>query len=437
MRHKDSHLAGWGNRPQIQARLHKPRSFSELTDSVETLASALPIGNLRSYGDSALFEEVVDLKGNNLMLGFDQTTGVLEVQAGCLLMDILSVFVPRGWFVAVSPGTRLITVGGAIASDVHGKNHHQAGCFSDCVESLQLLLPDGSTKECSHSQEAELFHATCGGQGLTGIVLSARIRLQRIGSSRLRQTTFKTSNLQETFQIFEEQADADYSVAWIDCLKSGDELGRAHVSIGEFGTDENYDYAPSHALSLPIFLPGFVLNGLSMKVFNQLYYHRQRAPEKTADINLDSFFYPLDSVGNWNRAYGKQGFVQYQFVLPLENSYSGMQSILSKIALSGRASFLAVLKLHGPENANWLSFPLEGYSLALDFKWHSSLPALLDALDQEVVKFGGRIYLAKDSRVPKSVFEKGYPDIDRFRELRKDYGMDKKFNSLQSLRLHL
>ncbi|MEM7360305.1 MAG: FAD-binding oxidoreductase [Pseudomonadota bacterium] len=429
--------SGWGNNPRIQSRVFDLQDRKQLAGHIDSTDSLIAYGNGRSYGDSALWEDLVDTKRHKFFLAFDEEKGSLTVQAGCMLSDILQVFVPRGWFLKVSPGTKLITVGGAIASDVHGKNHHIEGCFSECVEELTLMQEQGKTVVCSRDQDPDLFRATCGGQGLTGIILEAKITLKRIESSSLSVCTYKTDSLQETFKIFEQQAQADYSVAWIDCLASGTALGRAHVSTGEFKTDQNLSYAPRRRLSLPFFLPRFVLNSLTVKVFNVLYYHRQLRTVKKSSASLDSFFYPLDSIAHWNRAYGKQGFVQYQVIFPLQHSYVGLQQVLGKIATAKKGSFLAVLKLHGEENDNYLSFPLKGYSLALDFKYEKSVFALLDDLDKVVVANGGRTYLAKDSRVSKEVFEQGYPAIKRFRALRQERNLQHKFRSLQSQRLEL
>lgn len=429
--------SGWGNNPRILSRVFNFRRSTELAEHIAETDSLIAYGNGRSYGDSALWQDMVDTRQHKLFLDFDESTGVLSVQAGCLLADILQVFVPRGWFLKVTPGTKLITVGGAIASDVHGKNHHIEGCFSECVSELTLMQGQGASTTCSRETDPELFHATCGGQGLTGVILEAKIELKRIESSTLSVRTYKTSSLQHTFEVFKQQADADYSVAWIDCLATGDALGRAHVSTGEFNSDQKLEYQPRRRLALPFYLPRFALNSFTVKLFNSLYYHRQRGECATSTASLDSFFYPLDSIAHWNRAYGKKGFVQYQVIFPLEQSFAGLQKVLGMIAKAKKGSFLAVLKLHGEENENYLSFPLKGYSLALDFKYEDSLFALLDELDEVVVAHGGRTYLAKDSRVSKAIFEQGYPDIERFRDLRRDRNLADKFCSLQSQRLEL
>ena len=428
-------LHGWGRYPRPENksfRFEDNRSLQYLFQSQDNL---IAYGNGRSYGDSALSEKIIRCKPRNYFLGFDESTGILQVQSGVLLSEILQVFVKRGWFLKVTPGTRLITVGGAIASDVHGKNHHLAGCFSRCVQSFNLMLPDGQVVNCSQSKNIELFRATCGGMGLTGIILDATIVLERINSAYLDQQTIKTRNLAETFAAFEDNQKARYSVAWLDCLAKGEQLGRSLLMLGDFRDDGELDYHSQSKPGVPFNLPGITLNRWSIGAFNAFYYAKAGQGGQQQKVEIDSFFYPLDAIDHWNRIYGRKGFLQYQFVLPRDASLAGLQSILKIISDQGKGSFLAVLKLCGEANENYLSFPLEGYSLALDFKIEPGLFDLLNRLDEILVDHGGRIYLAKDARVSQSVFEKGYPAIEQFRQLRQQYNMKEKLNSLQSRRV--
>jgi decaprenylphospho-beta-D-ribofuranose 2-oxidase len=307
------------------------------------------------------------------------------------------------------------------------------GCFSECVKDFKIMLTDGEVITCSKAGTPELFKATCGGQGLTGVILTARIYLKKINSKYIDQTTIKTNNLKETFEAFEEYKAYSYSVAWIDCLAKGDEIGRCLLMVGDFMDDKDLGYQEKRKHNIPFDLPGFILNNWSVKAFNQFYYGKVRKRISKQRVDIDTFFYPLDAIGHWNRIYGTRGFTQYQFILPKEHSYKGLKEVLSTI--SGKGSFLAVLKLHGKANENYLSFPMEGYSLALDFKIEKGVFELLDKLDEIIVKYGGRIYLAKDVRVSKEVFQKGYPHIDAFRQFRKDNGLDRIFQSLQSKRI--
>lgn len=430
-------LSGWGRYPVIDSELTTPRSLQSIAQHITQDQPVIARGNARSYGDSALASSMISTLACDHFIAFDEATGLLTCEAGVLLSDIIAAFLPRGWFLSVTPGTKLITVGGAIASDVHGKNHHNMGCFSACVESFQLLLADQSVLTCSRTDNSELFHATCGGMGLTGIVLTASFYLKRVASSHIHQTTIKTHHLADTLAAFERYANETYSVAWIDCLAQGDQLGRSLLMVGDFAQNHDCAYSPKTGPSVPFDFPNFALNTWSVKAFNALYYGKVAGGVSQQQVSVDQFFYPLDAIGQWNRIYGKQGFVQYQFILPKANSEEGLSEILQRISESGMGSFLAVLKLYGAQNDNWLSFPLEGYSLALDFKIQDGLFTLLDELDLLVLHYGGRIYLAKDARMSQAVFEQGYPKVEAFRQLRQDLGADKVFQSHQSQRLGL
>lgn len=428
-------LNSWGMYPKIENRVFKFSSEKSLESIIKENESLIAYGNGRSYGDSALSKNIIEVKPYNYFMAFDENSGLLHVQAGVLLSEILESFVPRGWFLKVTPGTKLITIGGAIASDVHGKNHHVEGCFSECVESFKIMLADGEVVECSKDQRADLFNATCGGMGLTGVIVEAKIYLKKINSKYISQTTIKTKNLKETFDAFEEYSSSPYSVAWIDCLAKDNEIGKCLLMVGDFKDDGDLSYQKKSKISIPFNFPSFALNNYTVRAFNWLYYGKVRQRITTQKVDIDTFFYPLDAIENWNRIYGKGGFTQYQCILPKEMSYEGLKEVLRTISDSGKGSFLAVLKLYGKENENYLSFPIEGYSLALDFKIEDGLFELLEELDKIVLKYKGRIYLTKDVNVKKETFEQGYPHIEKFRAFRKENKMDEKFQSLQSKRV--
>ena len=428
-------LNSWGMYPKIENRVFKFSSEKSLESIIKENESLIAYGNGRSYGDSALSKNIIEVKPYNYFMAFDENSGLLHVQAGVLLSEILESFVPRGWFLKVTPGTKLITIGGAIASDVHGKNHHVEGCFSECVESFKIMLADGEVVECSKEQRADLFNATCGGMGLTGVIVEAKIYLKKINSKYISQTTIKTKNLKETFDAFEEYSSSPYSVAWIDCLAKDNEIGKCLLMVGDFKDDGDLSYKKKSKISIPFNFPSFALNNYTVRAFNWLYYGKVRQRISTQKVDIDTFFYPLDAIENWNRIYGKGGFTQYQCILPKEMSYEGLKEVLRTISDSGKGSFLAVLKLYGKENENYLSFPIEGYSLALDFKIEDGLFELLEELDKIVLKYKGRIYLTKDVNVKKETFEQGYPHIEKFRAFRKENKMDEKFQSLQSKRV--
>ena len=426
-------IHGWGRYPIVEAEVHDVEPGSS-QDHAEGTNTVIPFAAGRSYGDSALNEVVLATRRLDRFIGFAEETGVLHLNAGVTLKDVLDVFVPRGWFLSVVPGTKFVTVGGAIASDIHGKNHHKDGCFSAFVQEIELQLPAGDVVVLN--PQDKLFRATCGGMGLTGLIVSAKIQLKRIPSTIIQQTTYKTADLDETFRVFEQSADEPYSVAWIDCLAQGKQLGRSLVSTGDFSTQHGLELKKSRSITYPFKTPGWLLNSKTVGAFNALYYGRYRKDRTEEQVYFDKFFFPLDSILHWNRMYGRRGFVQYQFILPLSESREGMRKALELIARSGEASFLAVLKLYGKENQNYLSFPMQGYSLALDFKVSEKVLSLLDQLDEIVLQHAGRVYLAKDARLNKHAFDAGYPNADQFRKLRKELNLTG-FSSLQSRRLDL
>lgn len=399
-------ISNWGNFPVVEKEVIAEDSLQKIKDLVLNSSELIARGNGRCYGDAALGETMFSTKRLNKFISFDRLNGILECEAGVLLSEILEVSVPQGYFLSITPGTKFITVGGAIASDVHGKNHHTEGCFSESVLEFSMMDEKGDVHKCSREINSELFWSTFGGMGLTGIILSAKIRLKNIESVYIRQESIKAENLDEIFNLFEESESWTYNVAWIDCLQKGKNIGRSILMRGEHAMRaELPPELQKNALrikkkpvpTVPFFFPGFVLNNLTVKMFNWLYFNKQRQKSVRNFVNYEQFFYPLDGVNDWNRIYGKGGFIQYQMVIPKENGKEGMKKILETIANSGNGSFLAVLKLFGKNNPEaYNAFPFEGYTLALDFKVNSRLKKLVDKLDDIVEEFGGRIYLTKD-----------------------------------------
>ncbi len=433
-------FSGWGNFPVVEAQeLSPPDSAAVMTaiTSLEDATSLIPRGLGRSYGDSSLAPRLLNTRNLDYFIDFDENTGELSCAAGVSLATILQVFVRRGWFPPVTPGTKYVTVGGAIASDVHGKNHHLDGCFSQHVISMKVATPAAGVVTCSPSTNAELFRSTAGGMGLTGVILEATIRLKRIRSAMLHETTLKARNLEEALELFEAHQASSYSVAWIDCLSSGNALGRSLINLGEHAQDGKLEIAAKTVASVPVHMPAFLLNQYSIKAFNALYYARIRKREQTRQCHYESFFYPLDGIAHWNRLYGKAGFVQYQFVIPLAAGLEGIKAVLERIARSRRGSFLAVLKVFGEGNANPLSFPISGYTLALDFKMAAGVFQLLDELDAIVLSYSGKIYLTKDSRMSAATFRQCYPQWESLVETRNRYGANALFHSNQSRRLEI
>lgn len=430
-------IYGWGKYPVMDAQVLLPQTQSDCSDFLKSNQTILPRGMGRSYGDSANSSTVIQLDYLDHFVEFNESTGVLTCEAGTSIREILNLTVPKGWFIPVTPGSSFVTIGGAIASDVHGKNHHQSGSFSEHLLSFELMLGSGEVINVKKNVYPDLFRATCGGMGLTGIILSASIQLKPIKSSQIHQTTIKASCLEAVCEQFEANHGSSYSVAWIDCLASGRHLGRSLLMLGEHVQDGALELGKKKILNMPVDMPSSMLNHYSIKVFNSLYYHRTFSKTKHEVVSFEPYFYPLDTVGNWNRLYGKSGFVQYQFVLPKTVGVDGMKKILGVIVSSGKGSFLAVLKAFGKANGNFLSFPIEGYTLALDFKMSKEAVQLIKLLDSMVVEMGGRIYLTKDALMTEASFKKTYPQWEKFEEVRAKYGAIGKFASSQSMRLGL
>jgi decaprenylphospho-beta-D-ribofuranose 2-oxidase len=430
-------IYGWGRYPTIDAQVLLPQTQSVCVDLLKANEIVLPRGLGRSYGDSANSSSVIQSVYLDHFIEFDETTGVLTCEAGVSIREILQLIVPKGWFVPVTPGSSFVTIGGAIASDVHGKNHHLSGTFSEHLLSFDLLLGTGGVVRVTKDSYPDLFRATCGGMGLTGMILSASIQLKPISSSQIHQTTIKASCLEAVCEQFEVNHASTYSVAWIDCLTSGKQLGRSLLMLGEHSQDGTLELGKKKSLNMPIDMPSLILNHYSIKAFNSLYYHRIFSKTKTELVSFEPYFYPLDAIGNWNRLYGKAGFVQYQFVLPKAVGVKGLRQILEVIVKSGKGSFLAVLKAFGTANQNFLSFPIEGYTLALDFKMSEETVQLMKLLDSMLVEMGGRIYLTKDALMTEASFKRTYPQWEQFEEVRAKYGAIGKFASSQSKRLGL
>ncbi len=451
MGYLEKELTGWGRYPRSVARVYRPDKAGQ----IDAILGSEPDGILargrgRSYGDAALNSNGGVLLTERLdrFLDFDPETGRLTCEAGVGLDEILRVCLPRGWFLPVTPGTKFVSIGGAVACDVHGKNHHRHGSLGRHLDWLELRLADGSVVRCSPDENADLFRATVGGLGLTGIILAVRLRMRRVETAYLAVDYYRSRQLEETMRLLEEEDDRyTYSVAWVDCLASGKNLGRSVLIRGDHcPLSELPERCRSRPLevrdrklgALPFEMPGFLLNRFSIRCLNGFYYRRFREGRSTRIEHYDPFFYPLDVLHHWNRAYGRRGFLQYQCCFPGETSADAMQAILERVSSSGQGSFLAVLKRFGDEDAGFLSFPRPGYTLALDFPMRGErVLALLEELDGMVVRWGGRVYLAKDARLSRENFERMYPDLDEWREIRRRVDPEGRFSSDLARRLGL
>jgi decaprenylphospho-beta-D-ribofuranose 2-oxidase len=420
-------LSGWGRFPVEPAHVYRPEKRAELRELLASGAepSYIARGLGRSYGDAALNAGggVVRQTRLNRFLSFDPQTGILECEAGVSFAEIIRHFLPRGFFPPVTPGTQFVTVGGAIAADVHGKNHHRDGTLANFVTDLQLLTADGRVMHCSPSENADVFWATAGGMGLTGIILTARLRLRRVESAFLTVDYRRARCLDEALDVMAEtDAGHQYSVAWVDCLATGASFGRSVVMQGDHAPAARLGKDPwkvreRRPVTLPLHLLAFALNKLSVAAFNALYCasHRHRAGQL---VDYQRFFYPLDAIRNWNRLYGRRGFVQYQVVFPPETARSSLSLLLRRLAQAGYAPYLAVLKRFGDRNQGLLSFPLKGITLALDIPVSCGLVEVLSGCDSIVLDGGGRLYLAKDALMSGRTFSASYPRLEEFRQLK-------------------
>ncbi len=438
-------LEGWGRFPRLACRVRAPRSEAELAALVAE-GGLIARGNGRAYGDSAIsVQNTVDMRRFNRMISFDETSGRLVAEAGVLLADVITCFLPRGWFPAVTPGTKFVTLGGMIAADVHGKNHHKEGSMASSMDWIELMGADRKVRRCSPSRNKALFEWTLGGMGLTGVILRAAVRLRPVETGWILQETIPAPSLAEAMAAFEARADATYSVAWIDCLARGPSLGRSllmlgeHAELGELPAARRrspFETPLRRRLVVPFDLPGLALNGNSVRAFNALHWRAGIRAAGERLVDWDSYFYPLDRIGNWNRIYGRKGLVQFQCVLPPDAARAGLEALLGEVSESGRGAFLAVLKKFGPGRGG-LSFPQEGYTLALDFAANRKSLALISELDRIAIAHGGRFYLAKDSRLEAARLREADPRAEDFAAMRRADGTRPTFASAQSERLDL
>ncbi len=411
----------WGRYPRVEQRILPVLDRDGVLPLPSDGGSVLPHGNGRSYGDSCLNPGATLLtnRGLDRFIDFDPATGIVRCEAGVTLADILDIALPSGWFLPVTPGTRYATVGGAIANDVHGKNHHRAGTFCHHVRCIELLRSDGSRRQLTPADGSGLFAATAGGLGLTGFITWAELQLRRVPGPWIETESIRFDNLDEFFALSRDSAERfEYTVAWIDCLAKGPNLGRGHFLRGDHAPGDAQAATPSSAprRSMPLVPPVSLVNRLTLRPFNTLYYWRQPARHARHMSHYQSYFYPLDGINHWNRMYGPKGFLQHQCVLPPATARDATAALLGEIARSGRGSFLAVLKEFGDRpSPGLLSFPRPGTTLALDFPNDGpDLLKMLDRLDHIVSEAGGAVYAAKDARMSPSLFRQAYPAWEEF-----------------------
>lgn len=439
-------LSGWGNIPKSTSKVTYAR---DVQDMVKTLNGdqLLSRGLGRSYADQATNTQhlVVKMEKMNHFLSFDAERGILTCEAGATLEEIIIHLAPRGWFPMITPGTKYITVGGAIANDVHGKAHHADGSFVNCVYDFTILLANGQVVRASREENQDLFWANFGGLGLLGIILTATIQLRRIATTYFKQQAFPARNLTEMLQAIDDcDQDYTYSVAWIDPMAKGRNLGRGVLTTGNHAgiydlpdklKDEPLKIGKKPKLTVPFYLPGFVLNSATVRMLDVVLYWMQKSAP--AISHYENFFYPLDMINDWNRGYGKRGFIQYQFVIPMQNGHENIRTILTEITRSNCIPFLNVLKRFGKDQGGLLSFPFEGYTFAIDFPITPQLKPFTRKLDQMILDMGGRIYLGKDAYLDEPTFKAMYPQHKTWLEIKKKYDPTNLFSSDLARRIGL
>jgi FAD/FMN-containing dehydrogenase len=415
----------WGRYPSYAAHLIPMHWQSEFPANVARVHNGvLPVGMGRSYGDSCLLNEgnLVVTTGMNRLLHFDPETGLLTAEAGLTLAQLLEFAVPRGFFLPVSPGTKYVTLGGAIANDIHGKNHHVAGTVGRHITQFELVRSDGSRRLCSPTENPDWYAATIGGLGLTGLITWATLRLKPIVSRSIDYEYIQFHGIDEFLHLTEVHSYSPYTVSWIDCASTGSNFARGVFMLGDHSNEPGpLTTTPDPKLVFPFDAPGFALNHTTVSAFNTLFFHKQMKPHVKSVQDYEPFFYPLDKVLHWNRLYGKSGLLQFQYAIPWENAKEGTIAILREITKSGLASFLAVLKAFGDvPSPGLLSFPQPGITLALDFpiKPNVSFP-LFERLADMTLEYGGRLYPAKDAAMTAAQFQTFYPQweqLARFRD---------------------
>ncbi|MCK6449522.1 MAG: FAD-binding oxidoreductase [Alphaproteobacteria bacterium] len=436
-------LSGWGRVAVAETTARRPERIGEVASALWAAGpgGVIARGLGRAYGDAALNQggDTILTERLDRLLAFDAATGALDCEAGVTIDDLVDVFLPRGWMPPVCPGTAFVTLGGALANDVHGKNHDRVGSFADHVRWFDLLAADGAVRRVTPDSDPALFAATCGGIGLSGIVLRLGLALERVPSPAVRLREERMASLDDFLSAFATRARAaTWSVGWIDALARGGSLGRGILETAEpapAGTAVARDRRG--ALPVPFDLPGSVLNAAGVAAFNELYFRRVPAGGRERSVGLRRFLFPLDALSGWNRLYGSRGFRQFQCVLPDAEAEKGLRALLEAAAQSRAASFLAVIKTLGGDGRGFLSFPMRGITLALDFPNRPDAPDLLHRLERITLDHGGRIYLAKDSALSPEGFARMYPRLDELRRVLAAVDPQGRFRSDMARRLRI
>ncbi|WNJ16228.1 FAD-binding oxidoreductase [Pontibacter sp. G13] len=428
-------ISGWGGYPKA---LLPQQSFSG------SVLEGVWIGRGagRAYGDAALGPQILNSRRHNRFLEFDRTLGIVTIEAGVTMRELILVVSAAGWIPPVIPGTQFITLGGAVAADVHGKNHHRIGSIGNHILSMDLILADGTRVTCSPSVDASLFQATIGGMGLTGWIESITLQLAPFTSSQFHVRNQRFDQGSSLIEASGWATEASFQVAWIDTLGKGQDLGRGMWMVAEpvpAVTSESRDsriLLPEPKMSAPAFLPSGLVNNWTIRAFNQLYFFKKSSGNPSQNQPFHQFFFPLDAIRNWNKLYGPKGFLQYQFVLPRNRAKEGMNEILARMSHAKIPTFLGVLKAMG-QGRGYLSFPMEGLTLSVDIPFSEKRLKILEEWDECVIRYGGRVYLAKDARMKPEAFEAMYPELDAFKKILRTVNPQGKIRSKLSERLNL
>ena len=432
------YISGWGNNLVVNSKINYPRNINEIIGIIKDykFKGILVRGMGRSYGDVALNENIISLKYYKKTLELDEKDGLLRCSSNVTISEINDLIISKGWFLNITPGSKFVSVGGAIANDVHGKNHHKDGSFSDYLEEFDIIKDNGEILTCSNETNSELFYATCGGLGLTGIITNVKIKLLRIKSKNIDVRIVKTNNFEETIQKLNEFKDYKYLVAWTDTL-SKKKIGRSIIFCGEHSNDGDLNYKKQKNFKIPSLFGSFLMNSICLRLFNIFYYLFHKNNQKLKkDIN--NFFYPLDTVNNWNKLYGKNGFTQIQLLIKQnKKSKNLLLEIINYFTEKGFYSYLTTLKEYGEGNKNILSFGEKGLSITLDIPLNKKFSKVYEEFEKKFNNEDIKVYLAKDSFMSQNFFKNTYSKLNNFIKLQKRFNSNSTFKSKLSQRLGL
>ena len=427
-------ISGWGNFKNYNSKKFNPKNLKELKKLIKNpkYQNFIGRGNGRSYGDSSLNTNIISLKNLKKNIKIDIKNKIVECSSNVILKELNEKLLNKNLFLCVTPGTQYITIGGAVASDIHGKNHHNDGSFSDHVLECEILLANGKIKKCSKKKNSKLFYSTCGGMGLTGIILSAKFKVQNIKSNSIIESSIKTSSLKETMEIFNKKSDHKYIVAWLDMSAKYNHIGRGVVYFADHGKIKLKEF--NQKIKLNFNFPNFFLNSLIFKILNTLFYFKNKKTSKKV-LHLNKFFYTLDNILFWNRFYGKKGFVQIQILIKPKNASNNIKKIINFFQSQGQYSFITTLKKMGYSSKCYLGFSEPGYTLTFDIPNNKKLESFYKNLEIKLLKIKAKTYLTKDSLMSEIYFKKTYRNCNKFINYKKYIDPKSKFASYQSLRL--